>query len=148
MPIYRFHVAEKPPLWKSLFAGWGSRDPGCLPFIGTVYEDSFRVRRDIRYRNSFLPMVWGRLESIPSGTRVFVTMFIHPLVALFMVFWLGMVAHWASRSSPGSFIVWGMFAFGIVLTAAGFFPEAIKAKNLITKAVQDDSNPIAAKSHN
>ena len=117
MPIYRFHldvdvprqivadrlravVGDKPPFWKSLFTGWWSRDPASPPFVGIVDDDSFRVRRDIRYRNSFLPLVWGRFMSTPTGTRVNVIMFIHPLVALFMVFWLGTVGYGAF---PGRF---------------------------------------------
>src|ERR1039458_9653010 len=116
MPIYRFHldvdvprqivadrlravVGEKPPFWKSLLSGWRSRDPGTPPFIGIVDDDSFRVKRDIRYRNSFSPLVWGRFIATPTGTRVNVIMFIHPLVALFMVFWLGTVGHGAFRGA-------------------------------------------------
>jgi hypothetical protein len=155
MPIYRFHldvnvprqivadrlravVGEKPPFWKSLFAGW-SRDPTSPPFIGIVDDDSFRVRRDIRYRNSFLPLVWGRFVSTPIGTRVNVIMFIHPFVALFMVFWLGTVGHIAFRGAPGSPIVWGMFLFGVVLTVGGFVPEAIKARHLLSDAMHDET---------
>ena len=154
MPIYRFHldvavpcqivakrlravVGDEPPFWKSLFTGWRSKDAGSPPFIGTVYDDSFRVRRDIRYRNSFVPLVWGRFLSTPTGTRVNVIMFIHPLTALFMVFWLGTVGHIALRGASDSPIVWGMFAFGVGLTVWGFAPEAIKAKRLLSEAVQD-----------
>jgi len=153
MPIYRFHldvdvprqivadrlravVGDKPPFWKSLFTVWWSRDPRS-PFTGIVDDDSFRVRRDIRYRNSFLPLVWGRFISTPTGTRVNVIMFIHPLVALFMVFWLGIVGHGAFRGASNSPIVWGMFVFGIALTVGGFVPEAIKAKRIISQALHD-----------
>ena len=58
-----------------------------FPFIGTVEGDRFRVRRDIRYRNSFLPIVLGRVRTVPTGVRVGVTMFLHPTVAVFMLVW-------------------------------------------------------------
>ena len=119
---------------------WRARELASPPFIGTVQDDSFRLRRDIRYRNSFLPLVWGRFISTPTGTRVSVTMFIHPLVALFMAFWLGMVGYGAlkDRSTP-PVVLWGMFIFGLALTAGGFFPEAIKARRLISATVLDSA---------
>jgi hypothetical protein len=132
-------VGDKPPFWKSLSTAWWSRDPTSPPLIGIVDDDSFRVRRDIRYRNSFLPLVWGRFVSTPTGTRVNVIMFMHPLVALFMVFWLGTAGYGAFRGVSGSPIVWGMFAFGVALTVGGFVPEAIMAKRLISEAMQDST---------
>jgi len=32
------------------------------PFVGSVRRDSFRVRRDIQYHNSFLPQIQGRVK--------------------------------------------------------------------------------------
>jgi hypothetical protein len=157
MAVYRFHVdvdvppqtvaerlrsivREKPTFWESFRMAWRARELASPPFIGTVQDDSFRLRRDIRYRNSFLPLVWGRFISTPTGTRVSVTMFIHPLVALFMAFWLGMVGYGAlkDRSTP-PVVLWGMFIFGLALTAGGFFPEAIKARRLISATVLDSA---------
>jgi len=154
VPIYRFHVdVDVPPaiaaqriqavvqkgatFWGSFRTAWRLRYPSGPPFIGTVQDNSFKVRRDIRYRNSFLPMIWGRLISIPTGTRVRVTMFLHPLVAVFMVVWLGFVGRGAlfDRSGPPVFL-WGMFVFGIVLVTAGFIPEVITARRLITVALK------------
>ena len=122
MPFYRFQidvnvppqlvverlksiVGEKPGFWKSM--GWTSREPASPPFIGSVQENSFRIRRDIRHRNSFLPLIWGRIVATGTSTRVSVTMFIHPLVAVFMTFWLGMVGKFA-LSSPASLVAWGI----------------------------------------
>ena len=82
-------------------------------------------------------MIWGRLFSTPTGTTVRVTMFLHPLVAVFMAVWLGFVGRGAlvDRSSPDIFL-WGMFVFGIALTAVGFIPEVVTAKRLITLALK------------
>jgi hypothetical protein len=67
-------------------------------------------------------------------------MFLHPLVAVFMAVWLGFVGHGAlvDRSSPPIFL-WGMFVFGVVLTAVGFIPEVIAAKRLIILALKSAS---------
>lgn len=85
-------------------------------------------------------MIWGRVTPNGVGARVYVTMFIHPLVALFMFFWLGIVGYGAvSLPSASSVIPGGMFVFGIVLTVGPFIPEAIKAKRLIS----DVTNSVA-----
>jgi hypothetical protein len=63
-------------------------------------------------------------------------MFVHPLVVLFMAFWLGIVV-FSGRTDPSanSFVAWYMFIFGIVLTTVSFFPEALQAKRMISTAV-------------
>src|SRR5215210_8756525 len=43
---------------------------GVKPFEGEVAADSFAIRRVIHYRNSFLPELRGRIEAVPSGSRV------------------------------------------------------------------------------
>lgn len=126
-------VGQTPGLLESM--AWRRRDPGGPAFIGTVSDSSFRMRRDIQYRNSFLPLIRGRFGAIGTGTWVSVTMFIHPLVALFIVFCLGVALSVALSDQAGSWMGWGFFAFGIALTAAGFFPEAMKARRLISEAL-------------
>lgn len=119
---------------------WRLRYPTGPPFIGTVRDNSFKVRRDIRGRNSSLPMIRGQLTSTPTGTKIRVTMFLHPLAALFMVVWLGFVGRgaWLNRSGP-PILQWGMLVFGCVLIAVGFIPEVITAKRLITIALRGTS---------
>ena len=85
-------------------------------------------------------MIWGRVTPNGVGARVYVTMFIPPLVALFMIFWLGIVGYGAvSVPSASSVIPGGMFVFGIALTVGAFIPEAIKAKPLISDAVTNSA---------
>jgi hypothetical protein len=67
-------------------------------------------------------------------------MFLHPLVAAFMVLWLGFVGHGILADRSGHPIsLWGMFAFGVVLVAVGFVPEVITARRLITLALKSGS---------
>ena len=113
---------------------WQSSDRATMPFIGTVQDGSFRMRRDIRTRNSFLPLIWGRVVPTRAGSRVSVTMFINPLVALFLILWVWVTANFAV-TLPVPFVAWGMLIFGIALTIVEFFPEAIKAKRLIYEAI-------------
>jgi hypothetical protein len=158
MPFYRFHievnapphvvverlrsiVRNRPTFRESLRRMWPFGNQVTAPFIGSVSDESFKLRRDILYRNSFLPMIWGHIMPNGVGARVSVTMFIHPLVALFMIFWLSMVAFGAvSLRGSSSLIPLGMFVFGIALAVGCFVPEAIKAKRLISDAM---TNPAA-----
>src|ERR1022692_748291 len=81
-------------------------------------------------------IIRGRVTRNGFGSRVDVTMSLHPLVALFMIFWLGAVGLGAFfLRSASSAIPAGMFIFGIALTVGAFFPEAMKAKRLISDAV-------------
>jgi hypothetical protein len=115
---------------------WTFDIPARAPFLGVVQDESFKIRRDIRYRNSFLPILRGRLTAHGLGTRVSVTMALHPLVAIFMGVWLGMVGFGIFRvPSSHSLIPVGMFLFGVALPLAGFIPEAVKAKRLLSDAL-------------
>ena len=154
MPFYRFEIEVNAPppavverlraivrgtlsFRESLRQSFPFNQAEGAPFIGSVLDDSFKMKRNIRYRNSFLPLIRGRIESYGVGTRVSVTMFLHPVVAIFMIFWLGMIASVAVSHPTASPIPWGMLAFGIALSVGGFIPEAIKAKHLISAALSD-----------
>jgi hypothetical protein len=162
MPFYRFEIATHrstpdalrcieqmlaPP--RSFFRGpkFGFRFAPATtrPFVGTVEGKKFRIHRDIYYRNSFLPMIRGHVDSGPVGTRVRVTMYLHPFVAVFMAVWFSGVGsalygflHSANPVADMTVVFpLGMLAFGVVMVCAGFFPEAIKARRLLEQALAD-----------
>jgi hypothetical protein len=135
-------MREEPSFVQSLKESFGKRSEESSPFIGSMDETTFHMRRDIHYRNSFLPQVHGSVKSLPTGARVLVTMYLHPVVAVFMLFWLGAVgvgavAVIASQSGGAQpvLILTGMFMFGIALTAGGFYPEAVKARRLLEQGI-------------
>jgi len=133
---------DAPDLWDSIKESFGVRNTGAA-FIGTVGDGAFSLRRDIRYRNSFLPRIRGVVLRNPPGSRVRVTMYLHPLVAVFVLVWLvgagtAAFASFTNSSTDGaaSLIPAGMFAFGVALTLAGFYPEAYKARRLLKQAIR------------
>jgi len=144
--ISKIQAVTKSPegFFGSLKKGFFPFDKPLVPFVGRVDIESFQIHRDIRYRNSFLPIISGRIESTPTGSHVRVTMRMHLLVSLFMVIWFSGVASaiWASafgsklQSTAGLVAPIGMFAFGIFLVSLCFFPEAIKAKKIIEAALK------------
>jgi|SRR5215472_11707008 len=154
MPFYRFHVdtpepqlviverlkaivRDPPGFWESFSMGWRGQDPGLPPFVGTVQGNLFKMRRDIRYRNSFLPKIRARAESARVGTRITVNMFIHPLVAVSMVLWSALMGFAIARAQPTW--AWYLVAFTLAVVVAAFVPEARKAKRLITDALRGQS---------
>jgi hypothetical protein len=52
---------------------------------GTATEGGFRVSRGINYHNSFLPIMIGRFEKQPDGTRVIVRMRLHDYTLTMML---------------------------------------------------------------
>jgi len=122
------------------FRMWSAVDPS-HPFIGTVRDGSFKIYRAIGSRNSFLPIVRGRLVATPTGTRVEVIMSIPLLSAIFVALFIGVLIHLADNAgpvadNPGFFVVClGFIVFLVAMVAWGFFPEATKARQLLTRAV-------------
>jgi hypothetical protein len=115
------------------------RIPG-PPFIGTVEADAFEITRDIRYRNSFLPRIKGRVRSVSTGSCIDVRMYIHPAVAIIMVVWLvgfgaaAMVSlHGLMRGGDEPLVLMPLviFVVGILVVCVGFFPEAFKARRML-----------------
>jgi hypothetical protein len=153
MPFYRFHIdtplpadvaveriraitRDPPRFLESFREAFGRRGADGPPFLGSVQGHAFRLRRDIRYRNSFLPMVWGDVHPGFSGTEVTVTMFLHPVVAAFMLVWLSFigVTGWTiagKDQGPWALAPVVMFVFGVALTLGAFIPEAIKARRIL-----------------
>jgi len=132
-------IGERPGFLDQLQNAW-NRKAGPA-FYGSLREGSFRISRNIRYNNSFLPQIRGRIEQTGGGTRVALVMFVHPAVAVFMLVWISIAASIVSvvfRASAGpyaTYILLGMLLFAIVLPVAAFYPEAFKAKRLIASAL-------------
>ena len=162
MPIYSFQldvgvppqvVAERlravveSPSWLDSRTPWSPRDPN-HPFIGTVRDGSFKIHRDIRGRNSFLPVVRGRMLATPAGTRVKVTMFISLFSAIFVVLFFVVATNLMIAGNPGIvnptpvvadlpglLIYLGFMLVVVAMVAWGVFPEATKARELLARAV-------------
>jgi len=139
--VERLRTVVGPAPFLSVSVPWWGSDTANPPFIGKVSDRSFRIQRDSRRRNSFLPIVWGHIVATPRGTRVKVTMFIHPFAAIFMAVWLGMAVRiMVSVSDVNLFPVGIVFMIiGVAVMGRGFFPEARKARELLTRAVFDPS---------
>jgi len=67
------------------------------PYQGSISDASFRIHRIINYRNSALPIIRGRFESLSNETLIHITLSVHPFVAGFLGFWF---FNWYGVSIP------------------------------------------------
>jgi hypothetical protein len=125
---------------KRYFRFFGSSEK---PYQGKIEDSHFEISRIIGYRNSFLPMIKGDIESEISGCSILISMQPQIFVVAFMIFWLGgvgfffLVILWSFISSLGqtsatdpSILLFpaGMFVFGYALLLGGFKFESVKSK--------------------
>ncbi len=113
------------------------------PYNGKIQETSFRITRNINYRNSFLPVIKGKImpNDYGKGSQINITMSLHSFVIVFMTFWLFMVGGGGISLlflmiSSGKFMLEGlipvgMFIFGCLLTIIPFKIEANIAKKFL-----------------
>jgi hypothetical protein len=65
---------------------------GDKPFKGVIQETSFRVRRNIFYRNSGIPNIDGVMEATEGGTKIKITMKLSYITWAFLLVWFFAVA--------------------------------------------------------
>lgn len=140
-------VRPQPSFGQALREGFGWRAPGTPPFIGEVRDRTFLIRRDIRYRNSFLPRIRGAIRSSPGGARIRLDMQLQPAVLAFVLLWLGSAAAVAvsildAHAPEAAVLPVAMLAFGLGLTALGFYPEARKATRMLRLALARQNQPL------
>ncbi|QIZ72295.1 hypothetical protein [Oxynema aestuarii] len=141
----RLSTVVEPP--KTFRWQWGNPDK---PYQGEIGDRSFKISRIIHYRNSFLPVIDGRIEPNGTGSKISINMKLHPFVLVFMLVWLSMVGQIPAMFLMGIlfalftdqkeqvpidsesylFLLFplGMFVFGCGLPLIGFWPEARKSK--------------------
>lgn len=72
------NMVEAPTAW----SWWLGHRP-TKPYLGRIHHQTFRIVRVIYYTNSFLPRIWGTIESDGGNTVIRVKMRLHPLVVVF-----------------------------------------------------------------
>lgn len=112
------------------------------PYNGKIQGDSFTMTRNINYRNSFLPVITGKIKAnYQGGSEIKITLSLHLFVIIFMCFWMSMVGiagvsflvmmFNSGKVIAGGFIPLGMFVFGYLLTIISFNIEANIAKKFL-----------------
>jgi hypothetical protein len=115
--------------------------PDRPPFRGEVSDRAFKMTRVIGYRNSFLPVLRGRIEDDATGGSVVrIRMTLPAFTAIFLIFWIGFIARFligdlAAVGHLRSYAPLFMLLFAVVLTPVAFFAEVRKAEQLLRKAL-------------
>lgn len=114
--------------------GWFQQ--ATTPFVGSVSADGFRVSRVARERDSFNPMLYGRIRQDPIGSTLHVTMTLHPIVWTFMTIWSSALGIFVWRDPTPlhgvEFLASVLFILAPWLMAAIFFPSgAAKSRALL-----------------
>jgi hypothetical protein len=159
LPYEKFQIVVAEPLPQArerLLANVGPKrfwanfsSPVEHDFRGEIDGTSFKIWRNIHYRNSFLPVLHGSFEQRPDGTRISVRMGLHLFVIAFLAVWAGAaisfalpftaVAFWAEIGQAGV-----MVGAAFLMTYAGFWFEAGKSKKVFLEIYQEtkDNTPL------
>jgi hypothetical protein len=110
-------------------------------FRGRVWPTGFRLWRITGIRNSFLPVIRGRL--IPTregGTDIKIFMTLHPLVAALVaiMFSTGVATAVSAIDSTSRSVALVSCLFGVVLVLGGFWSEAPKARRILSRILDGD----------
>jgi len=125
---------------------WDAKN-SAKPYQGEIGDRAFQISRIISYRNSFLPLINGRITPEETGSKIEIFISLDPLVFIFMLVWLGMVGNMGilfllatlgeGNFEPAALIPLGMFLFGFLLVFVGFKPEAAKAKKFLRELLEN-----------
>jgi len=110
-------------------------------FKGNVEETSFKIYRNIWYRNSGLPVLHGKLETLGDATRIDVTMKLHGLVQVVLVFLCVMeLKSLFDKSHFDSFDLIFISAIAAIIVG-GFWFEARLSKSAFLQLFKEDIIP-------
>jgi hypothetical protein len=105
------------------------------PYRGEIFEDSFKIIRNIGYRNSFVPIIKGKIIDNYPGTVIEVKMRMMIFVYIFMLVWFGGISIGLMFALKGAILAaivpLGMLAFGYLIVMVGYKYEVNKAKKFL-----------------
>lgn len=85
-------------------------------FIGKITDDSFKIYRNIKYKNSFLPVIVGKLEEKNDGCTIIVKMRLQIFISIFLAIWFsGIIASCLITLSVNFKMPYVLFPFALLL---------------------------------
>lgn len=115
-------------------------------FSGEIIDLKFTIKREISYRNSFLPNISGTIAPGDTGSRIEVTMGIHPAAGAFIAVWAFVLIYNfynAMHFGVGGAVNYSflaplcfMLALGLGMTMIGFVPEVAKADKFLIETLK------------
>lgn len=118
------------------------------PYLGKLKDNRFELSRKIHFRNSFLPVIKGRVNPDVGGSIILVTMRLSFCVMIFLTIWFGgaiygLFSGLIETIQAGEFTITGFafLPFGLILgsyllTMICFKYEAFKSTNFLTDLLE------------
>ena len=119
-------------------------------FQGIVFSNNFHIKRNRVYRNSFLPITFGEVNSTESGSEIYLTTKMGKFQFFFFVTWTILFGIFSLISLfilimellySGQLTLWAllcpaMFIVGYVYVITNFKKELIANKKFLTTLVE------------
>ena len=118
-------------------------------FIGKLEESSFKVRRKIHYRNSFLPEIVGQLERLVSETKINITLRlplfakISAIIPISVLLFATVMEFLAEKDIASAFVPLGVLILLAAIAAIFFKIETNIAKKKLTALFAPDYKRIS-----
>lgn len=117
------------------------------PYEGWVDDNgTFKLKRIIGYKNSFLPVIEGSVKPEYFGSKIKLKLRLDKFVMVFVIVWMTAVGIASIATIIGflndpsidrmAFIPIGMFVFGYALTMLAFKFESAKSKRDLVELLQ------------
>jgi len=111
-------------------------------FNGKIFEASFKIQRNINYRNSFLPVLIGEINETDSGTIITIKTRLNLFVIVFLCIWFGgvslgcLITPFADFEIQFRFIPYIMLITGILITILPYKYEIKRAKEKLEELLK------------
>ena len=111
-------------------------------FNGKILKDSFKLQRNINYRNSFLPVLIGEINETDSCTRITIKTRMNLFVIVFLCLWFGgvslgcLITPFVDFEIQFKFIPYLMLLAGILITVLPYKYETKKAKEKLEELLK------------
>jgi hypothetical protein len=108
------------------------------PYIGHLDNDSFVIRRVLRWHNSWQPITSGHFVNTPEGTLVSIRIHPHILPLLFMTFWTFVIASVFIGAIYAHALLFSLFPMSMLITAhalilVNFNKETAKTRSFLAE---------------
>ncbi len=98
------------------------------PFVGSVWDSGFRISRAVRGRDSWNPVLYGRVSQGAGGAEIRVLMTLHPLVWVGQMIFSGTALFGlVSHPSDSPLLLMGFGAMPWILAGVFFRINASRA---------------------
>lgn len=111
------------------------------PYIGSLDQDGFVIRRVLHWHNSWQPITNGHFTNTPEGTHISIRIHPHILPLLFMTFWTFVIASVFIGAIFAHALLFALFPLGMLIVThtlilLNFNKESARTKRFLVTLLQ------------